>query len=281
MGNSNFLLLSCGPYLEKPKLFMKFIETHAHIYSKKFSEDVEEVVQRANDSGIAKIFMPNIDLDSIDGMLALEQKFPNVCYSMLGLHPCDVDKDFEKTLSEMEKWWDKHTFHGVGETGIDLYWDKTHLEEQKASLKVHVDWAKEKQLPLILHCRESLDETLDLIGPLCDKNLSGIFHCFSGTVEQARQIIEMGFYLGIGGTLTFKNSEVGAVIKELGLEHLVLETDSPFLSPVPFRGKRNSPEYIPYIAEKMAEFTGTSVSEVSEITNRNALKVFKLLPDEL
>tara|TARA_R110002096_G_scaffold71175_6_gene170203 strand:- start:4105 stop:4887 length:783 start_codon:yes stop_codon:yes gene_type:complete len=260
---------------------MKFIETHAHIYSKKFSEDVEEVVQRANDSGIAKIFMPNIDLDSIDGMLALEQKFPNVCYSMLGLHPCDVDKDFEKTLSEMEKWWDKHTFHGVGETGIDLYWDKTHLEEQKASLKVHVDWAKEKQLPLILHCRESLDETLDLIGPLCDKNLSGIFHCFSGTVEQARQIIEMGFYLGIGGTLTYKNSEVGAVIKELGLEHLVLETDSPFLSPVPFRGKRNSPEYIPYIAEKMAEFTGTSISEVSEITNRNALEVFKLLPDEL
>jgi TatD DNase family protein len=155
------------------------------------------------------------------------------------------------------------------------------LEEQKASLKVHVKWAKEKQLPLILHCRESLDETIDLIGPLADKNLRGIFHCFSGTVEQAREIIAMGFYLGIGGTLTYKNSGVGAVISELGLDHLVLETDSPYLAPVPFRGKRNSPEYIPYIAEKMAEFTGTSISEVSEITNRNALKVFKLLPDEL
>jgi len=260
---------------------MKFIETHAHIYSKKFSEDAAEVVQRSFDTGIDKIFMPNIDLDSIDGMLALEEKFPGVCYPMLGLHPCDVDKNFENILVEMDKWWDKHQFYGVGETGIDLYWDKTHLEEQKSSLKVHVKWAKEKQLPLILHCRESLDETIDLIGPLADKNLGGIFHCFSGTVKQAREIIAMGFYLGIGGTLTYKNSGVGAVISELGLDHLVLETDSPYLAPVPFRGKRNSPEYIPYIAEKMAEFTGTSISEVSEITNRNALKVFKLLPDEL
>ncbi|EPR65006.1 TatD family hydrolase [Cyclobacterium qasimii] len=260
---------------------MKFIETHAHIYSKKFSEDAEEVVKRSFEAGIDKIFMPNIDLESIEGMLALEQKFPGVCYPMLGLHPCDVDKDFEKTLFEMEKWWDKHTFYGVGETGIDLHWDKTHLEEQKASLKVHVKWAKEKQLPLILHCRESLNETLEFLAPLNDKNLTGIFHCFSGTVEQAKEIIDLGFYLGIGGTLTYKNSGVGAVLEELGPEHLVLETDSPFLAPVPFRGKRNSPEYIPYIAEKMAEFTGISISEVSKITNRNALKVFKLLPNEL
>lgn len=260
---------------------MKFIETHAHIYSKKFSEDVTAVVERSIEAGIDKIFMPNIDLESIEGMLALEQRFPGHCYPMLGLHPCDVDKNFEKILAEMEKWWDKHTFYGVGETGIDLYWDKTYLEEQKAALKIQVDWAKEKQLPLILHCRESLDETIELLEPMADKRLTGIFHCFSGTLAQAKQIIEMGFYLGIGGTLTYKNSGVGAVIGELGPEHLVLETDSPYLAPVPFRGKRNSPEYIPYIAEKMAKFTGFSIAEVSEITNRNALKVFKLLPDEL
>ena len=226
---------------------MKFIETHAHIYSKKFSEDVTAVIERSIEAGIDKIFMPNIDLESIEGMLALEQRFPGHCYPMLGLHPCDVDKNFEKILSEMEKWWDKHTFYGVGETGIDLYWDKTYLEEQKAALKIQVAWAKEKQLPLILHCRESLDETIELLKPLADNRLTG----------------------------------VGAVIGELGPEHLVLETDSPYLAPVPFRGKRNSPEYIPYIAEKMAEFTGVSIAEVSEITNRNALKVFKLLPDEL
>ncbi|WP_439483801.1 TatD family hydrolase [Cyclobacterium plantarum] len=260
---------------------MKFIETHAHIYSKKFDQDRNQVIQNAIDTGIEKIFMPNIDLDSIEGMLAVERDFPGVCYPMLGLHPCDVGEDFEKQLSQMEQWWGKHKFCAVGETGIDLYWDKTYFEQQQESLKRHIQWAKEKQLPLILHCRESMQETIDLVQSMNDEKLTGIFHCFSGSLEQARSIIEMGFYLGIGGTLTYKNSGVGQVIAETGLDRLVLETDSPFLAPVPFRGKRNSPEYIPHIAEKMAYFTGTSMQEVADVTGRNALEVFKQHSHEL
>ncbi|MFO7823830.1 MAG: TatD family hydrolase [Cyclobacterium sp.] len=260
---------------------MKFIETHAHIYSKKFDQDRNQVIQNAIEAGIEKIFMPNIDLESIEGMLAVERDFPGVCYPMLGLHPCDVGEDFEAQLAQIESWWNKHAFCAVGETGIDLYWDKTYFEQQQESLRRHITWAKEKRLPLILHCRESMDETIALVQSMNDERLTGIFHCFSGSLEQARSITEMGFYLGIGGTLTYKNSGVGEVIAEMGLGRLVLETDSPYLAPVPFRGKRNSPEYIPHIAEKMAHFTGKSLEEVAEVTRSNALQVFKQHAHEL
>ncbi|MEX2513751.1 MAG: TatD family hydrolase [Cyclobacteriaceae bacterium] len=254
---------------------MKVIETHAHIYSRKFDQDRKSVIERSIEKGVMKIFMPNIDLDSIAPMLQLEEEYPSLCYPMIGLHPCDVDLDFEKKLYEMEAWLNKHQFYGIGETGTDLYWDKTYFEQQKESLKTHIQWAKEKKLPLILHCRESLGPTIELLQGYVDKELTGIFHCFSGTLEQASAIIEMGFFLGIGGTVTYKNSGVGAVLENIGLENLVLETDSPYLAPVPFRGKRNSPEFLPLIAEKIAAFTGNSAEEVAEITNQNAMKIFK------
>lgn len=260
---------------------MTLIETHAHLYSKKFDSDRKEVIQKAMDAGIAKFFMPNIDLESIPGMLEIERDFPGVCYSMLGLHPCDVGPDFESQLSQMEEWWEKHPFCAVGETGIDLYWDKTYFEQQQESLRRHIRWAKQKSLPLVLHCRSSLDETIALVESMHREGLTGIFHCFSGNLSQARRVVDMGFYLGIGGTLTYKNSGLGEVVAAVGLDHLVLETDSPFLAPVPFRGKRNSPEYIPYIAEKMAEFVQTSVEEVATKTSNNAMTVFKQPFDEL
>ncbi|WP_154853186.1 TatD family hydrolase [Cyclobacterium xiamenense] len=260
---------------------MKFIETHAHLYSKKFDSDRYEVIRTAREQGVAKFFMPNIDLESIPGMLQIVADFEEVCFPMLGLHPCDVGADFEQKLDTMEEWWGRHPFVAVGETGIDLYWDKTYFAQQQESLRRHIRWAKDKSLPLVLHCRNSLDETIALLQSEQVDGLSGIFHCFSGDLSQAKQIIAMGFYLGIGGTLTYKNSGLGEVVAALGLDRLVLETDSPYLAPVPFRGKRNSPEYIPHIAEKMAGFVQTSVEEVAAVTSKNALTVFKQPFDEL
>ena len=260
---------------------MNFIDTHAHIYSPKFDTDREEVIQRAVDNGVGRIYMPNIDVDSIDTMLEAELRHPDVCIPTMGLHPCDVDKDFEKQLYVMEDWLDKRSFAAIGETGLDLYWDKTFFEYQKEALRIQIDWAKEKELPIILHCRESMDETIALVKSLNDDRLSGIFHCFTGSLEQAHEIVEMGFLLGIGGVATFKNGGLDKVLPELGLEHLVLETDAPYLAPAPNRGKRNSPEYIPLIAHRVADLTGSDLATVAEITNRNALSAFKKWEDEL
>lgn len=260
---------------------MNYIDTHAHIYSPKFDSDRDEVVQRAMDNGIRHIFMPNIDVESIDAMMEAELKYPDVCIPTMGLHPCDVDKHFEKQLYVMEDWLDKRSFAAIGETGLDLYWDKTFFEHQKEALKIQIEWAKKKDLPIILHCRESMDETIALVKELNDDGLTGIFHCFTGSLEQAQEIVSMGFLLGIGGVATFKNGGLDKVLPELGLEHLVLETDAPYLAPVPHRGKRNSPEYIPLIAHRVAELTGTDLETVSEITNRNAKGIFKQGVNEL
>ncbi|HLT08493.1 MAG TPA: TatD family hydrolase [Cyclobacteriaceae bacterium] len=255
---------------------MKYIDTHAHIYSKKFDDDRDEVVQRAVENGVGKIYMPNIDVASIDAMLETELRHPEICVPMMGLHPCDVDKDFEKQLYVMEEWLNKRSFAGIGEAGLDLYWDKTYFEHQKQALKIQIEWAKQKDLPIILHCRESIDETIALVRSLHDERLKGIFHCFTGSLAQAREIIDLGFLLGIGGVATFKNGGLDQVLPELGLEHLVLETDAPYLAPVPHRGKRNTPEYIPLIAYRVGELTGTDLDEVAEATHRNAVGVFKL-----
>jgi TatD DNase family protein len=260
---------------------MNYIDTHAHIYSPKFDSDREEVVQRAVENGVDKIYMPNIDVDSIDAMLEAELRYPGVCIPMMGLHPCDVGKDFEKQLYVMEAWLDKRPFAAVGEIGLDLYWDKTFFEHQKEALKIQIDWAKRKGLPIILHCRESIDETIEIVKGMKDDPLTGIFHCFTGDLEQAKQIIDMGFLLGIGGVATFKNGGLDKVIPEIGLEHLVLETDAPYLAPVPHRGKRNSPEYIPLIAYRIGELTGKPLETVAQITNRNALGIFKHWENEL
>ncbi|HSJ67565.1 MAG TPA: TatD family hydrolase [Anditalea sp.] len=253
---------------------MHFVDSHAHIYSKKYDIDREDVIASCLEKGVKKIYMPNIDVESIDSMLEAELKFPGICIPMMGLHPCDVSKGFEKQLYIMEDWLSKRPFAAVGEIGIDLYWDKTFFDQQKEALKIQISWAKEKNLPIVLHCRESLPETIALVKEELDEKLTGIFHCFTGTVEQAKEIIEMGFLLGIGGVATFKNGGLDKVLPEIGLDKLVLETDGPYLAPVPYRGKRNSPEYIPLIAARVAELTSSEVETVAEITNKNAAFIF-------
>ncbi|MBS1507370.1 MAG: TatD family hydrolase [Bacteroidetes bacterium] len=252
-----------------------WIDTHAHIYADEFKADLGEALARAEEARVLKIYMPNIDHTSIDGMMEIEAKSPQNHISMMGLHPCSVNKGFEKELYLVEDWLNKRKFAAVGEMGTDLYWDKTYWAEQQEAFKIQVQWAKKLGLPLVIHCRESIDETIELLRPFADGRLTGIFHCFSGSVEQAKKIAEMNFYLGIGGVATFKNSGMDKVIPELDLNRMVLETDSPYLAPVPHRGKRNEPNYIPLIANKISELKKTSMEEVQKITTANALKLFE------
>ncbi|XFE76526.1 TatD family hydrolase [Algoriphagus halophilus] len=219
--------------------------------------------------------MPNVDVETIDAMLACEEKYPDLCIPMMGLHPCDVKEDFQTQLYVMEEWLEKRPFAAVGEIGLDLYWDKTFFEQQKEALKIQIGWAKKKKLPVVIHCRESMDETIELIRQEQDGSLTGVFHCFTGTLQQAQEIIELGFLLGIGGVSTFKNGGLDQVIPQLELGNLVLETDSPYLAPVPHRGKRNSPVYLPIIAEKIGDYLAISKEEVAKKTKENALNLFR------
>ena len=252
-----------------------YIDTHAHIYASEFKPDRDEVLAKSKAAGVGKIFMPNIDHTSVDMMLEVENQNPDTCFPMMGLHPCSVKSDFEKELYIVENWLSKRSFHAVGEMGTDLYWDKTFWDQQKEAFVIQVNWAKQYGLPLVIHCRQSIDETIELLKPMSGGNLTGIFHCFSGNSTQAKQIIELGFYLGIGGVATFKNGGLDKVLPEVPLGKLVLETDSPYLAPVPFRGKRNEPSYIPLIADKVAGLMNVTRQEVEQATTKNAEKVFK------
>ncbi|MCB0487416.1 MAG: TatD family hydrolase [Cyclobacteriaceae bacterium] len=252
-----------------------WVDTHAHIYSSDFDGEKEDVIKRCKEAGVKKIFMPNIDHTSIDAMMEWETTKDPVCISMMGLHPCSVKKDFEKELYLVESWLSKRTFAAVGEMGTDLYWDKSFWEEQKEAFKIQVAWAKHYDLPIVIHCRESIDETIALVEELKTEKLRGVFHCFTGTVEQAARINKLGFYLGIGGVATFKNSGMDKVIPKLDSEYIILETDSPYLSPVPHRGKRNEPSYIPLIAEKVAQLMNKQLDEIQNTTTKNALKLFE------
>ena len=240
----------------------------------KFRSDIVDVVSRSIDQGVDRIYMPNIDHTSIDDMLELEEKFPETCIPMMGLHPCSVKKDFEKELYLVEEWLSKRKFVAIGEMGTDLYWDKTFWEEQKEAFRIQSEWALQYDLPVVIHCRETIPETIDLVRELKEENYRGIFHCFTGTEAHAKNIRELGFWLGLGGVATFKNGGLDQVIPEIDLEGMVLETDSPYLSPVPHRGKRNEPSYIPIIAEKVASVKGVSVEKLAEVTTKNALKIF-------
>jgi len=254
---------------------MSFIDTHAHIYHKEFSNDIDEILQQCLEKGVNKIYMPNISEDSVEGMLALSKKYPYQCFPMLGIHPCDVTEDVEKVLDRLRKLYANTNFIAVGETGLDLYWDKSTFELQKKSLTYHMQWATEEDLPIVLHTRNAMDETIEMVRPYAEKGLRGVFHCFNGNKEQAQQITAMNLYLGIGGVLTFKNSGLDIAIKDIDMKHLVLETDAPYLSPVPHRGKRNSPEYIPLVAQKLAEIKEISREEAGRITSENALNLFE------
>ena len=251
-----------------------FIDTHAHIYASQFKKDQADVLRRAFEQNVEKIYLPNIDHTSIDDMMEVEAKYPDNCFAMMGLHPCSVNKDFEKELYQVETWLGKRDFVAIGEIGTDLYWDKTFFEQQAEAFKIQVEWAKKYKRPIVIHCRDSFQETIDLLTPLMDESLTGIFHCFTGTLEDAQKAIELGFLLGIGGVSTFKNGGLDKVLPDISLDHLVLETDCPYLAPVPHRGKRNECSYIPLIASRLANIKGIEIEEIEQKTTENAQKLF-------
>lgn len=255
---------------------MKLIDSHAHIYSEEFNQDRAVAIEGAAAAGVARIYMPNIDHTSIDALLEAEAKYPQQCIPMMGLHPTSVTKDFERELYLVEEWLDKRPFAAIGECGIDLYWDKSFLKEQQEALKVQLALAKKYRLPIVLHTRDSFEETYELVAAAQDGSLRGIFHCFSGSVEQAGKVKELGFLMGIGGVSTFKNGGMDKVLPSLHLADLVLETDCPYLAPVPHRGKRNQPAYLPLVAERVAVLMNKPVEEVAEQTTATALNLFKL-----
>ncbi len=250
------------------------IDTHAHLYLPQFDEDRSEVIARARAAGVERVYLPNIDLDSVASMLELERAEPGFCFPMMGLHPCSVKDDWEQQLAGVERWLAERSFAAVGEIGLDLYWDKSTLDAQREAFRRQVRWAKELGLPIVIHSREATRQVLDLLKEEQDDRLRGIFHCFSGSAEEARETVELGFYLGIGGVLTFKNSGLREAIAEIGLEHLVLETDAPYLAPVPYRGKRNESAYVRLVAEHLAKVKNRPLEEVEAQTTTNALKIF-------
>ncbi|WP_420578018.1 TatD family hydrolase [Ekhidna sp.] len=253
---------------------MMMIDTHAHIYLEHFEEDINEVINRALGAGIEKILLPNIDSSSIESMLKLEENYPDVCYPMMGLHPCSVKEDFEKELQLVEDWFSKRSFLAVGEMGTDLYWDKSYWEQQKEAFHFQCKLALKYDLPIAIHCRETIDETIDLVSQYQGKGLKGVFHCFTGTVNQGKQITDQGFYLGLGGVSTFKNGGMDQVIPHLDRSKIILETDSPYLTPTPYRGKRNEPAYVSLVADKVAEYLKMTKEELGELTTANANDLF-------
>ena len=253
---------------------MILADSHAHVYSEQFKPDQDAMLNRAYEAGVQTIYMPNIDHTSIDVMLETEARFPQQCYPMMGLHPCSVGKHFEKQLYEVEEWLGKRPFAAVGECGIDLYWDKTLLAEQQEALRIQIAMAKQHKLPLVLHTRDAFRETADLIEAAQDGTLRGVFHCFSGSKEEAEEVIRLGFKLGIGGVATFKNGGLDKTLPGIALEHLLLETDCPYLAPMPHRGKRNEPAYLPLIARRVADILGKDEEEVVEATTRNTKELF-------
>ncbi len=260
---------------------MNLIDTHSHLYLPEFNEDRDTMVQRAFDAGVQKIFLPNIEGASVKSLLQLSAKYPDRCFPMMGLHPCSVKENAEDELVIVEEYLFKKKeikFYGVGEIGLDYYWDKTFIPQQQSAFRKQIQWAKQLNLPIVIHSRDSTDDCIKIVSELKEDNLNGIFHCFSGTLEQATQIIDLGFYLGIGGVVTFKNSGLDKVVAQLDLSHLVLETDSPYLAPVPFRGKRNETSYITYVAKKIAEIKNCSEEEVATVTTANAEKIFSAKP---
>jgi len=250
------------------------IDTHSHIYSDDFNSDIDEIVQNAYNNDVKKIILPNIDSGSIKRLIDLSNSYPHICYPLMGLHPTSVAADYKEELQAVEYWLDKQKFYGIGEIGIDLYWDRTFVNEQKDAFRHQIKLAKSKQLPIIIHVRNSFDEVYEIVTEEQDGSLKGIFHCFTGDEVEAQKIIDIGFLLGIGGVLTFKNSNLNEVIEKIDLKHLVLETDSPYLAPVPKRGRRNESSYLIFIAQKLAEVYQIPVEKVAEITTLNARSLF-------
>jgi TatD DNase family protein len=254
---------------------MIFTDTHTHLYSKEFDKDRTDLIQKAIDAGITRLFMPNISSESINVMFEVEKEFPNNCFPMMGLHPCSVGENVETELKTIEEWLDKRSFTAIGEIGIDLYWDKTFFKQQQDAFRKQITWAKKYALPYVIHSRNAFDETMEIVSEFKSEGIKAVFHCFSGNVQQAEQVLAAGdFKLGIGGVVTFKNSGLDKVVEAIDLKHLVLETDAPYLAPLPYRGKRNEPDYLILIAKKIAELKKISLEEVAAVTTENSKYLF-------
>ena len=254
-----------------------FIDTHTHLFASEFDADRSQVIQNSIDAGVKKMFLPNVDVITLEPLKKTVAEFPNHCFPLLGLHPCSVTENFEKDLKIIRAEIDLKKPYGIGECGIDLYWDKTFLKEQKIALKIQGEWAKELKLPLIIHARESFPEIFEVIDEINDENLTGIFHCFTGGEKEATKILSYGgFKMGIGGVVTYKTSHLPALLPTIDLKNIVLETDSPYLPPVPYRGKRNESAYLIKVAEKLAEIYHLPLDEIAKITTQNANEIFKL-----
>ena len=251
-----------------------FTDTHSHLYSIEFDSDIDKVIINAKSNNVSSIYLPNIDISTIEKMNSLVDKDPRLFKAMIGLHPGSVDSDYVKNLDIIRQELKKNKYVGIGEVGIDLYWDKTYKQEQIDAFETQVKWAKEFDLPVIIHARDAIDLTIDIIEKHQTGQLRGIFHCFTGNTDQAFKIMKLGFYMGIGGILTYKNSGLKQVVHQIPIEYMVLETDSPYLPPVPFRGKRNESAYLVHIASELAEVKNISIKDIAEITTNNAQKIF-------
>jgi TatD DNase family protein len=255
---------------------MNLIDTHSHIYLPEFEVDRIDMLERAEKDGVKKILLPAIDSGTHEAMLNLEAQHPALCLAMMGLHPCSVKANFRQELSICRVYFEKRTFRAVGEIGLDFYWDKTYTAEQYTAFHEQIEWALHFNLPVVIHSRNSTDECIRVVTEHQRGDLKGVFHCFSGNTEQARQATYLGFYLGIGGVVTFKNGGLDKVLEAVSLENIVLETDAPYLAPVPFRGKRNEPAYLKYVLEKIATIKNCTKEEVAQVTTANAEKLFGL-----
>ena len=249
-------------------------DTHTHLYSEQFDQDREAMIQRAKDAGVQRFFIPAIDSSYSKRMFSLEENYPNDVFLMMGLHPTSVKENFEIELQHVKDWIDKKTFVAIGEIGIDLYWDKTFLKQQQMAFQTQIRWAKEKKLPIVIHCRNAFNEIFDILELEKGPDLYGIFHCFTGTLEQAKKAISYNMKLGIGGVVTFKNGKIDAFLNQIPLHHIVLETDAPYLSPAPHRGKRNESSYITYVIEKLATIYKLPFNEIAAVTSKNSKEVF-------
>jgi TatD DNase family protein len=255
---------------------MRFIDTHSHIYDDTILPELDIILKNASIIGVEKILMPGIDSTCINDMLELESKYPQQCIAMMGLHPCYVKENYELELKIVEEWLGKRKFVAIGEIGLDFYWDKTFIKQQHKVFETQMQWAIDFNTPIVIHTRNAMGETIEAVKPFVKKGLRGAFHCFSGSYESAKQIIDMGFYLGLGGVLTYKNAGVAEAIKEIPMEYLFLETDAPYLPPVPYRGKRNEPAFMIEVAKKLAEIKQLPLHDIAAITTANAERLFGL-----
>jgi TatD DNase family protein len=254
---------------------MQLVDTHCHLYSTEFDVDIDEVIARSVSIGIKKLYLPAIDSSTHANMLLLEQKYPKTCVAMMGLHPCSVNENYQQELAIVANFMAQRSFAAVGEIGLDYYWDKTFAQQQQIAFTTQIELALQYKLPIVIHTRKAMQQTIDIVKQYSGKGLSGIFHCFSGSYEDAVKIIDAGFYLGIGGVVTYKNAGLAEVLKKIDIKHLVLETDAPYLTPVPFRGKRNESSYLTFVIDKLATIKECSVDEVASATTKNAMDIFK------